>query len=70
MCIRDRVEGAGPQDEAVGFERDMTEGQLGSDSDAVQVGLRWPIGGEGIVVPVEHDNRADAEDWVHGKSLG
>jgi hypothetical protein len=62
-------EGAGTQDKAAGLKGDMAEEELGAEADGIEVGAgRFP-GDEGVVVAVEDDDGAEAEDGVHGEGL-
>ncbi len=63
------VERTGTKDEAAGFKRDVAKSHLRTDAHGVQVGMGRLPDGERIVVAVNDDQGANAQDRIHGEGL-
>lgn len=59
----------GAEDDAVGFVADVAEGEGVEEVDGVDVGAGRVIGSERVVVPVNDNDRARAENRMHGRGL-
>jgi hypothetical protein len=63
------IEGARTKDEAAGLEAHMAEEEMSAEANAVDIGAWRLPGGERIVMAVDDDEGAEAEDRIHGESL-
>lgn len=59
----------GPEDDAVGLIAYVTKGQGVGDVDCIDIWARRTVGYERIVVAIDHGDRSNAEDGVHGPRL-
>ena len=64
-------EGAGvrAQDETALVEVDEAEEESAAAADGVERGLMGAVGGEGVVVPIEHGDGSGGEERFHGGGL-
>ncbi len=59
----------GAKDEMVGLIAQVAEDECVCDVYGIDIGMRGKIGGERIVVAVEHSDSARGEDRPHGTGL-
>ena len=64
-----KVAGVGAKDETAFVEVDEAEEERGAATDCVEGGLMGAVGGEGVVVAIEHGDGAGGDEGVHGGGL-
>jgi hypothetical protein len=64
-----KVAGPGAEDETAFVEVDETEEESRAAADGVQGGLMGTVGGQRVIVTVQHGDGAGGDEGVHGGGL-
>ena len=64
-----KVARVGTEDETAFVEVDEAEEERGAAADGIEGGLMGAVGGEGVVVTIEHGDGAGGDEGVHGGGL-